>query len=261
MNKNTRQVKAAKARAEEEALNRILYWVAGGSVLEFLLLLLNKYWSHYGPKTIQLRQVLQKVIPVVGVVALAAAVFGAYLWVKAVREKKSPTLPMLLCLMTLGIGGGCMGAFLFAEVGILLVCFLVLAVVVLAVLYYLYQREFFLLCCQGALVLIGLWICNRGLGGVRSVFCVLYVVGAVVILAAMALLLRKLQTGKGTLEWGEEKFKLLSKETNYPFLYGGAGVSAAVLICAVCGLPIMALCAVEVAWLFVMAVYFTVKLM
>lgn len=261
MNKNTKQLKAAKAKAEEEALNRILYWVAGGSVLEFLLLLLNKYWSHYGPQTLQLRLALDKVIPVVGVAALVLAAVGGYLWVRAAREKKGLTFPILLCLMTLGIGGGCMAAFLFGEAGILLMCFLVLAVVVLAVLFYLYQREFFLLGCQGALALIGLWICQRGLGGNRSVFCVLYVVGAVVMLAAMAILLRKLQNGKGVLEWEERKFRLLPKEINYPFLYGGAGVAAAVLICAVCSLPIMVLCAVEVAWLFVMAVYYTVKLM
>lgn len=76
MNKNTKQVKAAKAKAEEEALNRILYWVAGGSVMEFLLLLLNRYWSHYGPKTLQLRLVLEDVILWVGLAALAAAVGG-----------------------------------------------------------------------------------------------------------------------------------------------------------------------------------------
>lgn len=76
MNKNMKQVKAAKAKAEEEALNRILYWVAGGSVLEFLLLLLNRYWCHYGPKTLQLRLMLDKVIPVAGVLALVAAAGG-----------------------------------------------------------------------------------------------------------------------------------------------------------------------------------------
>lgn len=261
MNKNMKQVKAAKAKAEEEALNRILYWVAGGSVLEFLLLLLNRYWCHYGPKTLQLRLMLDKVIPVAGVLALVAAAGGAWLWVRAVREKKSVTLPILLCLMMLGIGGGCLAAKFFGEPGILLMCFLVLAVAVLAILYYLYQREFFLLSCQGAVVLIGLWICNRGLGGGKAVFCYLYVIGAVLVLLALAVLCRKLQAGNGVLEWGERKRRLLPKEVNYAFLYGGAAVSAAVLVCALLSLPIMVLCAVEVAWLFVMAVYYTVKLM
>lgn len=261
MNKNTKQVKAAKAKAEEEALNRILYWVAGGAVMEFLLLLLNRYWSHYGPKTLQLRLVLEDVILWVGLAALAAAVGGAWLWVRAAREKKSVTLSAILCLMMLGISGGCLAAKFFGEPGILLMCFLVLAVAVLAILYYLYQREFFLLGCQGALVLIGLWICNRGLGGGKAVFCYLYVIGAVLVLLAMAVLCRKLQTGSGILEWGEKKRRVLPKEVNYTFLYVGFAVSLAVLICALLALPVRPLYAVEVAWLFVMAVYYTVKLM
>lgn len=261
MNKNTKQVKAAKAKAEEEALNRILYWVAGGSVLEFLLLLLNRYWCHYGPKTLQLRLALENVIPVVGLVALIAAAGGAWLWVRANREGKSTTLPAILCLMGLGIGGGCFGAKFFGEPGILLMCILTLAVAVLAILFYLYQREFFLLACQGAVTLIGLWICERGLGGGKAAFCYLYVIGAVLLLLAGAVLCWKLQAGKGVLEWQEEKRRILPKDVNYAFLYGGAAVSAAVLVCALMALPVMALCAVEVAWLFVMAVYYTVKLM
>ena len=44
MDKNKKPTKAAREKAEEEALNHILCWVAGGTVLEFLLLLLNRYY-------------------------------------------------------------------------------------------------------------------------------------------------------------------------------------------------------------------------
>ena len=45
MDNNVKKKRAARAKAEEEALNRILSWIAGGSLLEFLLMLLNKYCS------------------------------------------------------------------------------------------------------------------------------------------------------------------------------------------------------------------------
>ena len=68
MDNNVKKKKAARAKAEEEALNRILSWIAGGSVLEFLLMLLNKYWNHYTAAQIELRVALGTAVksPVLG---------------------------------------------------------------------------------------------------------------------------------------------------------------------------------------------------
>ena len=86
MDKNAKQKKAAKAKAEEEALNRILCWVAGGAVLEFLLLLLSRYWSHYTVEQIDFRVALGTAVKILAVAALCCAAGAGYWWNSA-RKK------------------------------------------------------------------------------------------------------------------------------------------------------------------------------
>ncbi len=261
MDKNLKQTKAAKEKAEEAALNRILCWVVGGSVLEFLLMLLDRYWVHYGPPTFELRQTLEIVVPIVAFVALAAAAGCLYWWNWARKGGEPLNVPGTLCLFSLGVAGGCFGAWLFGASGLQLMSRAVPVVVVLALIYYLYQKEFFVIATQGALAILGVWICDRGLGGMKTVFCYLYVIAAAALTLAGAVLCRRLQTGKGVLEWKGRKTRLLSKDANYAFLYTGAAVVLAILVCALFSLPAMILYAVSVAWLLVMAVYYTVKMM
>ena len=73
MDNNVKKKKAARAKAEEEALNRILSWIAGGSVLEFLLMLLNKYWNHYTAAQIELRVALGTAVKFLAVAGLLCA--------------------------------------------------------------------------------------------------------------------------------------------------------------------------------------------
>ena len=266
MDKNFKKNRAAKAKAEEEALSSILCWVAGGSVLEFLLVLLNRYWSHYGTNKmlfgiseIQFRaNILGPGVKVLAFLLLAAAA-GAACWWK--RKGMKTRLPLAVSLVTLGASAGCFAAWLVGESGLVALCTIVPVVVVLAILYYLYQREFFLLACQSALALLGIWMCDRGLGGGRAIFCWIYVIAAMLLVGASAWVCSLLQRGRGAIQWKGREVKLLSREANYPLLYVGAAVSLAILACALMSLPTMALYAVAVAWLLVMAVYYTVKLM
>ena len=78
MDKNAKQKKAAKARAEEEALNRILCWITGGVVLEFLLLLLSRYWTHYTVDQIDLRLALGTAVKILAVAGLCCTVGAGY---------------------------------------------------------------------------------------------------------------------------------------------------------------------------------------
>ena len=259
MDNNFKKNKAAKAKAEEEALSSILCWVAAGSVLEFFLILLNRYWSHYRVAEIQFRVgPLETMVKVMAFLFLAAAAGGAYWWKKEGMKRR---LPLAVSLVTLGASAGCFAAWLVGESGIVALSTMAPGIVVLAILYYLYQREFFLVACQSALALMGIWMCDRGLGGSQEVFCWLYVALAMVLVAGSVWLCRLLQRNKGAVQWKGREVKLLPKEANYLPLYVGALVSLAILACALISLPAMALYAVAVAWLLVMAVYYTVKLM
>lgn len=266
MDKNFKKNRAAKAKAEEEALSSILCWVAGGSVLEFLLILLNRYWSHYGVNKlffgvteIHFRTaILEPAVKVLAFLLLAGAVGAAYWW----KQKGMKTrLSLAVSLVALGASAGCFSAWLVGESGIVTLSVIVPAIVVLAILYYLYQREFFLVACQSALALLGIWMCDRGLGGGRAIFCWIYVIAAMLLIGASAWVCSLLQKGKGAIVWKGREVKVLPKEANFLLLYVGAAVAVAILACALMSLPTMALYAVAVAWLLVMAVYYTVKLM
>ena len=261
MNKEVKMTRAAREKAEEAALNRILCWVVGGSVLEFLLMLLNRYWVHYGPTTSWIHRILTVVVPVLAFAGLAGTVAGALWWRRARKDGKSVNLPGTLTLLALGISAGCFGAWLIGESGILLMSRFTPVAVLLALIYHLYQREFFVIAAQGALAIFGVWICDRGLGGLKTAWCWIYVAGAAVLILVCAILCRKAQTAEGNLEWKGNKTRLFPKDANYALVYAGAVVALAVLICALFSLPAMILYAVLVAWLLVMAVFYTVKMM
>lgn len=260
MDKNAKQKKAAKAKAEEEALNRILCWVTGGAVLEFLLLLLNRYWSHYTVDQIDLRIALGTAVKILAVAALACAAGAGYWWNNARKNGKGINLPGTLCLFMLGVSVSCFAAWVVPSAGLQMMSFVVPTVVILALIYYLYQHEFFLIGCQSALALLGVWLCSRGMGGSYKLVCYAYVAVAAVLLLLLAFLCRKAQGEGGTVELAGKSRSFFSRDANYALLYAGAVIALVTIIVAAIGISSMVLYAVSVAWLLIMAVYYTVKL-
>lgn len=260
MDNNVKKKKAARAKAEEEALNRILSWIAGGSVLEFLLMLLNKYWNHYTAAQIELRVALGTAVKFLAVAGLLCAAAGAFWWNNARRNGNKTGLPAMLGLFMAGVSASCFGAWFFSGIGTTLACIAVPAVMLLAVVHELYPAEFFLVGCDGALGLLGVWVCDRGLSGQYTMLCYAYVAVAVVLMAAAALLSYKAQRQDGELILGGKSLRVFAKGANCTPVYLGTLVALAVLAAAVLGIRAAALYAVSVAWLLVMAVYYTVKI-
>ncbi len=259
MDKNAKQ---SRAKAEEAALNRILCWVVGGAVLESFLLLLNRYWSHYTMEQFAIRLALDTAVKVLAVAGLLAAAAAAFWWANARKNGRGTNLPGTLCIFLVGISVSCFAAWFFSGAGLRLVCILVPAAIVLALIYYLYQREFFLLACQSALGLLGVWFCSQGLGGSYTAVCYIYVAAAAVVLLGTAVLYRNAQGNQGVVKSGSgKKFQLFSRDANYAVLYTGTVIALLVLLGAALSLHAVILYAVIVAWLLIMAVYYTVKLM
>lgn len=261
MEKSTKQVKAEKAKAEEAALTRILYWVLGGAVLEFLLLLLNRYWVHYTVSQIEFRVALGSAVKILAVAALCCAAAAAFWWNAARKSGKSSALPGMLGLFLLGVSLSCFAAWIFSGPGIQLMYILVPVIVVLVLIFYLYQHEFFLVACESVLALLGIWICSFALEGRGSVLCYAYIVVAVLLLGGCALLCKKAAEGNGKMEFKGKKVRFFGGDANYTLLYVSAALLALVLILAAVGISQVVLYSVAVAWLLVMAVYYTVKLM
>ncbi|MCI8651003.1 MAG: hypothetical protein HFF05_00990 [Oscillospiraceae bacterium] len=261
MDKNAKQIKAAKAKEEEATINRILCWVVGGSVLEFLLMLLNRYWSHYTAAQIDFRVALGTAVKILAVAALACAAGALFWWNNAWKSGKGMYVPGTLCLFMTGVSVSCFAAWGFSGQGLMLMCYVVPAVVILAIIYNLYQREFFLVACQSALSLMGIWLCEKGTGGAYAPVCYAYVVVSTLLLLLAAGLCRKAQGNEGKVDVKGTKYRVFSKDANYGILYAGAVVALLVLVVAAIGITPVILYAVTVTWLLVMAVYYTVKLM
>lgn len=256
MDKNTKRMKAERARQEEAALNRILAWLAGGAVLEFILLLVNRRYSYADTWAI-----MQVVIKVMAVGGLALCVAGA-LWYGSARKKGAGTFAPAVCaLFSAGLSLGGFAPWLLGRSGLRLAYIAVPVAVVLVLVYYLYQREFFLQACAAVLGLLGILAAGKGRDSSLAALVWLYAAAAVVLLALCAWVFRKAQGNVGKVVWKGKPLRLFTRETNYALLYAGAAVNAAVILAAVLGAPSIFLYGVAAAWLLVMAVYYTVKLM
>ncbi|MEA4955579.1 MAG: hypothetical protein VB096_08745 [Pseudoflavonifractor sp.] len=261
MDKNAKQLKAVKERQEEAALNRVLCWIAGGAVLEFLLLLLNRYYNHYTVDQIELRVALGTAVKILAVAALACAAAGAFWWNSARKSQRRTTLPGILTLLLAGVSLSCFVVWLFDGLGLRLMYLAVPCAIVLVMIYYLYQHEFFLVACVSALALLGTWVSSKGLGGVYAALTYVVVMASALLVLGGAILCRKAQINGGAVEYQGNKIRIFSKDTNYALLYLSIAIALVVLVAAALGVATVILRAVAVAWLLIMAVYYTMKLM
>lgn len=257
LKKNTRP---AKKQREDQALNRVLWWFGGAVVLEFLLLLLNRfYFVDNNGGNVALSRGLFQFLSVFTWLCLAAAVaFGVWWLLRRRQGRKTAAqsggcvaaLVLFLCSFVSGFWGG------YGGVRFLYVCVPVVAV--LALIYYLYQREFFVVAIQGSVALFSMWFYSNFFA--RSAALVYSVLAAVLVLTALAVaLLALLQKKRGVLG----KVRILPRKTNYISLFIASGVTVAAVLAAWCFGSAAAYSGIfaVVAWLFGAAIYYTVRLM
>lgn len=255
-----KQKQAARNQKEDVVLNRTLIWFGGAVVVELLLLLLNRYYINYNVSGITLMSNIHKALPVM-IAALAVLTVVCAVWLyTGLKKKRSGLIPGLLTGVFGALALGCLAAFRFKGAGIQLMCTLVPAVAVLALVYYLYQREFFAITVLSALGLVGLWLFRKAGGGHAVVVYGYFAVVAVILVAAV-LLARRLQQAEGMLKRGEKRIRVLGHGANYALFYVSCAVVAAALAAALIlgAAAAYYLMFALVAWIFVLAVYFTVK--
>ena len=133
---------------------------------------------------------------------------------------------------------------------------LVVAWAVLALVYYLYQREFFLAATAVGLSILGLWFVRYGAG--RWLEPALMAAGIAVVLVAALWLKQR----DGVLP-GAGRISFLPQEANYPVVLvsGLAGLAALVTAMVLGSAVAYYLIFLMMAWMFALFVYYTVKLM
>lgn len=256
---NKKEQQAQRAKQEDAVLNKVLWWIVGTVVLEALLLLLNKVYTNYTPDQIPLALALRTVFKVLAVV-LPICFVGLLAWaVKAHKSGKHAGLSAALATVAFVLAACAVAICLFDASGISFLYVAVPVAAVLAMVYYLYQREFFFIGVLSALGLLGVKVIPYKTS--FSMIGYAYLAVLAVILLAAVILFRMLQSKGGFLKVKGADLEVLPKNTVYAMLYVTCALVALVAIAALLLGAVAMLYGVLVAWLLIMAVYYTVRLM
>ncbi len=254
-----KEERLARKEREDQALNRVLWWFGGAVVLEFFVLLLNRYFINFNTRNFAAAAGIFRFLQIFSAVCLALAVVFGVLWMLWRKGQKKGTFLFGVCaLIALALFLCAFIAGMWKDTGVQLLYVAVPVVAVLALVYYLYQREFFLVAIQGGVALFAMWAYTK-LIYVNAPLVYGILIAAAVLAVAAAALAAVLQRSKGRLG----KKRILSKRCNYVPLYLASAVTLLAVILAFCfGISVAygALLGV-VAWLFGAAVYYTVHLM
>lgn len=253
---NKKKEISAQSRHEDEVLNRTLLWIGGAAILIMLLLLTNRFFINYRADEVQLAYNLIKVLVISGSVSILAGVAGGVMAWLAHKKQAGCKWWVAMAVFFSTLGVMLLVVRNFRELGVQVMCAVIPAVAILALVYYLFQREFFIITLASLLGLLGLWMFRKLGAHPVALYAVLAVIA--VVLVAIALLTRQVQNGDGM--WKGKR--VLSKNASYPMIYITCVIVATLLVIALfAGKLAFYLMFPAVAWLVVMAVYFTVKLM
>ena len=258
MDKKQREAQEARRRQEDIALQRGLLWVVGAVVLEVLLVLLNRFYINYAltETGVNTFLALHEALKVARIVAAAAAVLALVWTVWQLKQGKKYSLPLIIAIALAAVAVCVHVAVKYRADGMSMLYWLVIAWAVLAMVFYIYQREFFLAASACGMSVLALWFVRFGAVGRPEAFLL---TAAIVVVGLAALWLKKNDGALG----GGEALRFLPKGSSYSVLLVTclASVAAVVVAMLAGGTVAYYLVYVMVAWLFALFVYYTVKLM
>lgn len=253
-----RKEKEVRRHQEDMALNRGLCWAGGALVLEFLLLMLKRYYINprVDDTSLHIFIALDKVLRVIRVAGPVILVLAVVWLVMSIKKNKPVTLPVVIGLAGLVLGVCAHITLSFQGDGLRMLFLMVPILAALALVYYLYQKEFFLSALAGGLGELCLWFI-RYRGGLTAESA-LALVGVAGVLVFTVLLMKN----GGMLPGGRE-VRFVTKGASYVpiFISEAAGLAAPILAVLLGTTAAFYLIILVLAWLFVLLVYYTVKLM
>jgi len=269
MSKIEKDQKALQQEQENEVLQRVLCWLGVAAVLEIWVFFINRFIYNVRPTQFEIgmmETIFNRVLPMLqyGGIILAALIGLWHLGAK----KKQEEIGIFRIVLAVFFASLAVCAMLFLHFGETSVPMLLVVIPSLAgimMIYYLYQKEFFLISLASALGILGLWIFRSSVDQSQSLFYayIAMVFCALIIIAVFAHAARK---GTGTVKLGKKSLELFSPKASYGTIYITCALVAATLLLVVVTGALAAAVAyysimILVVWIFVMAVYFTSKLM
>lgn len=249
--------KNQRQREEDAAFSRMLLWLAGAVVVELIVLLIKRiyvdFWLDVGP-VLALRAFFQ-----VFQFAGAALVAAGAVWLAAcVRGKKSWRLPAALTGAAAVLWIISVLSYHLYDFGLTILMILPGVAAVLILVFFLYQRVFFVNAALTGGGIAALWLFREYYATHPTVLTLCFIAGWAALAVAAVLAWRLSKTG-GRLG----SLRLMPAGTAYNAVYLTCALTAAAMLLAFLlgGTAAFYLLFALVAWLFGQAVYFTVKLM
>lgn len=253
MNKKEKEL---RRRQEDAALTRALFWVLGAIVMEFLVILVKRTYISFPVLEWRRAEMVHHILSGVRVAGLIAGI-ALIVWAVLQLRKGAKWLLFAIAGEVCVLLAFCSHVVLFGQGGgVRMLMVLIPALAGLALIYYLYQRDFFP--CAAAVILscVALWLVRFG----RKLEA-LVLLAALAALAVGILVLRK-KGGVACLV-PETPIQLLPKSANYLLMLGSCAVGLLTVAASMVlgSTAAYYLLFVMIAWLFVLLVYYTVKMM
>lgn len=246
-----------RASQEDAAFNRMLLWLVGAVVVELVILFIRQVYVNMllGAMVAYGLNQFFHVFHFVGAALIAAGI----VW--AVRNNRSGKPAVLPWVCTGGVAVlwvmSVLAYYLF-DVGMNLMMLLPGIAAVLIVVFFLYQREFFYNAMLAGGGLAALWMYRQYYWDHPTMIRVFFIAGLVVLAAAAVLSFALMRSG-GRLG----KFRVLPPDARYVIGWITCALTAAAMVLTlVMGETVgFYLMFVLAGWLFIQAVFFTVKMM
>lgn len=255
MEKKRQEKLDLQRKQEDQALNRASLWVIGAVVLEMLIFFVNRYYINFklDLESIELAETISNTLRYARLVGLAVLVAGLVWTGWNVKKQRGTSLSVAVSAAGVALFGCSQITLKFQDAGVRMLFLLVPVWAAVALIYYLYQKEFFVSGIACVLSAMGIWFVRACNGMALEVIVCL--IGILAVLAVVCLL----KKNNGALA-GKQ---ILPEDTNYLLVLGtGAAALAMPLIAMVIG-NILAyyLIFVVAGWMFALLVYYTVKMM
>lgn len=256
--------RAYRVKQEDLVWNRILVWLGVLALVEIVLLWMAPYMvvRSTSEAALQLTIGFRNAVSVGRWLALAVAVAGGAWGVMRHKTQQTINCQMMMVWIGLATMAGLQVIHLFRETGTYVVCRVVLGIAVLGLVYLLYQRAFFLSGILSGVAILALWLVREA-DGTRDSLVQIGLMAGIALAVILAVLTGMAQSQDGNLKLGNHSFNLVSGKGDSTVVYLTCAIVAACLgatLAAGVGVAYYLLF-VLVAWVFVMAVYFTVKQM
>ena len=249
------QKRAEREKQENQTLQRVFNVFLLGIAAECYLFVVYRNYVMGTAASLLVWHSVLRWAAILGVVLLAAGAAGAYVKRTAPRLRRAGILAAVVGLF-LAVSGWVMMRFF--DQGGTTMCVLVPVLTLLGLVYLLFQRECFLSTVVMAGTFFAVWVCGSGLESSWRGAVIAGAVATMVILAVLALLVRKAQQDGGKLRG----LRVLSVECDYRVVYAVLGLCAAAIV-VVLAAPVASY---YLLWglgllLFAEMVYYTTKLM